>query len=174
MDKEDEELIAFAEFVATKFQSSRDGWVYSRDLGDLKHIRYGHDHTGYNHWRKRLRRAFDPKHLLGRDSFSRALRGNERKTSLKMRFLEARAWIKVSLAKDSNLPDGQINGNLTHWEEDGEYIALFQPRVGVKVLDFLRAEPDNPHAKAILAEMRACSELSWPSEKTSEEATENS
>lgn len=168
MAKTDKDLIEFAQFVATKFQSNRTGWVYSRNTGDLKHIRYEHDYTGYNHWKKRLRRAFDLKHLLGRDSFTLGLFG-KRKESLKFKLMRAVVWIKISLSKDDNLPDGQINGNLTHWEEDGEYIALFQPRVGVKVLDFLRAEPDNPHAKAILAEMHACSELSWPSTEGSEE-----
>ena len=162
MDKKDDSLLKFAEFVATKFQDSRDGWTYSRDTGDLKHIRYERDYTGYNHWTKRVQRAFDLKHLIGRDSFTRQLLG-DRKESLRTRYLHARAWITVSLRKDSNLPDGQINGILTHWEESGEYIALFQPRVGVKVLEFIRANPENPYARAILDEMHACSELSWPS-----------
>lgn len=162
MDKKDEAVLDFAEFVATKFSSNREGWVYSRNRGGLEHIRYRRDYTGYNHWTKRLRRAFDPKHLLGRDSFAKSLLG-KRKRSLSSRVIEALVWIKISLQKDRNLPDGQINGNLTFWEEDGEYIALFQPRVGVKVLEFIRADPENPYARAILDEMLACQELSWPS-----------
>lgn len=155
---ETKDLLDWAEFVATKFQSSRDGWVYSRKRNGLKHIRYESDYTGYNHWMKRAKRAFEWKHLAGTDSFSKMFG----KQTLKQRVRSARAWISVSLRKDSNLPDGQINGNIVHWEEDGEYIAIFQPRVGVKVLEFLKAEPDNPHAQAIIAEMKACVELSWP------------
>lgn len=159
----DEKLIAWAEFVATKFSKNAEGWKYSRNLSGLKHIRYVTDYTGYNHWTKRVRRAFDWKHLTGRDSLSKMFR----KPGLKNNFWNAVAWIRVSLQKSNNLPDGQINGIITHWEEDGEYIALFQPRVGVKVLDFLKADPTNPHARAILDEMHACKELSWPSEKES-------
>lgn len=159
----DEKLLDWAEFVATKFSKNAEGWKYSRDTGPLRHIRYESDYTGYNHWTKRARRAFDWKHLTGRGSFSRTFkRKNE---SLKSRLYFAWAWITVSLRKDSNLPDGQINGILTHWEEDGEYIALFQPRVGVKVIEFIRANPDNEYARAILEEMHFCKELSWPSKK---------
>lgn len=157
----DEKLLKWAEFVATKFRKNAEGWTYSRNTGGLKHIRYESDYTGYNHWTKRVRRAFDWKHLTGRDSFTRHFR----KPGLKNRFWEAYWWIVVSLRKDSNLPDGQINGVITHWEEDGEYIALFQPRVGVKVLEFIKANPENEYARAILDEMHACKELSWPSKE---------
>lgn len=158
----DKQLLDWAEFVATKFSKNLDGWVYSRDVGDLEHIRYRSDHTGYNHWTKRVRRAFAWGHLTGHDRLSRKLRFRE--STIRGQVRAARGWIIFSLRKDKNLPDGQINGIITHWEEDGEYIALFQPRVGVKVIDFLRAEPGNPYAQAILAEMHACKELSWPSE----------
>ena len=158
----DKQLLDWAEFVATKFSKNLDGWVYSRDVGDLEHIRYRSDHTGYNHWTKRVRRAFAWGHLTGHDRLSRQL--GFRESTIRGQVRAARGWIIVSLRKDKNLPDGQINGIITHWEEDGEYIALFQPRVGVKVIDFLRAEPGNPYAQAILAEMHACKELSWPSE----------
>lgn len=155
----DERLLDYAEFVATKFSKNMDGWKYSRNTGGLKHIRYERDYTGYNHWTKRIRRAFDWKHLTGQDSFSKAFRTR----GFKAQFWSAISWIRVSLRKDSNLPDGQINGIITHWEEDGEYIALFQPRVGVKVLEFIKADPENPYARAILDEMHAMAELSWPS-----------
>lgn len=159
----DKKLLDWAEFVATKFSKNMDGWVYSRDTGPLRHIRYESDYKGYNHWAKRARRAFDWKHLTGTDSFSKMFRKNE---SLKMRLYSAWAWVRVCLRKDSNLPDGMINGIITHWEEDGEYIALFQPRVGVRVIDFIRSNPDNEYARAILDEMHACKELSWPSKGT--------
>jgi len=160
----DEKLLKWAEFVATKFSKNAEGWKYSRNTGGLKHIRYESDYTGYNHWTKRLKRAFDWGHLTGRDGLSRHFRPK----GLKNRVLSAIAWIRVSLEKDSNLPDGQINGIITHWEEDGEYIALFQPRVGVKVLEFIKENPDNEYARAILDEMHACAELSWPTKEDSE------
>jgi len=167
--QKDKELLDFVEFVATKFQDDREGWVYSRDLGDLKHIRYESDYTGYNHWTKRIKRAFAPRYLFGRDSISRTLGFGS--GGLKQRVKEAVAWAKVSLEKEKNLPDGIINGIPTNWEEHGEYLMAMQPRVGAKVIEFLRAEPGHPHAQAILAEMHTCVELSgWGG--TSEEDSE--
>jgi hypothetical protein len=163
VDDKDKKILDWAEFVATKFSGNAEGWVYSRDTGDLKHIRYESDYTGRNHWTKRLRRALDLKHLLGRDSFSKTFRQSKR--SIRDELLTAAAWFSVNWRKDSHLPDGQINGIITHWEEDGEYIALFQPRVGVKVLDFIRNNPESPYAQAILSEMRACADLSFPAEE---------
>lgn len=60
----------------------------------------------------------------------------------------------MELRKESNLPDGQVNGNLTFWEEDGQYIMLFSPLVGREVIKFLRAEPDSPYAQAIIEQMK--------------------
>lgn len=164
----DEELLNWAEFVATKFYQNGQGWVYSRDLGDLKHLRYASDYTGWNHWTKRLGRAlraWNPREYIRDNKEFPFTLDTRRKPSIRGYFRNA--WIAtiVHLEKNSNLPDGQINGILTNWEEDGEYIAAFQPRVGLKVLDFLRAEPDNEYAKAILAEMHAIVALSWPEEK---------
>lgn len=157
--------LAWVRFVATKFEASADGWVYTRDLGDLEHMRFTSDHTGYNAWWRRLRRAFDWKHLTGRDSLSKALRGRgARRDSLRQRLLSAWYWIVVCLGKDDNRPDGRIaNAAIwTAWEEDGEYIAMMGPTVGVRVLDFLEAEPDHPHARLILDEMARVESLSWP------------
>lgn len=165
----DDDLIQWARFVATKFQSNVDGWKYTRDLGDLVHIRFKRDYTGYNHWTKRLRRAFDWGHLTGTDSISRQI--GRRREGLKSRLIGAYAWIVVCLRKDKNLPDGRLNGNITFWEEDGEYGALFGPTVGVKVLDFIEAEPENPHALAILAEMKRMALLSFPGEEMEDESS---
>lgn len=159
----DQKMIKYVEFLATKFSSDREPWVYSRDTGDLVHIRYRSDFTGYNHWTNRFKRAFDWKHLTGTDSFSRMF-GKER--SAKLRFLHAVAWIRVSLRKSTNLPDGQVNGILTHWEENGEYITMMCPTVGLEVLNFLKAEPDNEHAKAILTEMRRAYNASFGKDKS--------
>jgi hypothetical protein len=124
-----------------------DGWKYSRNIKDLELIRFKHDYTGYNHWTKRVRRAFDPKHLLGIDSISKQLKFRRHG------FLSALAWIKVSLQKDDNLPDGMIGGNITFWEEDGEYIECVGPTIGERIADFLIEEPDNPHAIRIAEEI---------------------
>lgn len=153
-------VLKHARFVAEQFSANHNGWKYSRDTGDLLYIRYRSDVTGYNHWTKRVARPFDWKYLTGRDSFTRALPRKPR--ILRDQVRSAWAWIYVSLQQERHLPDGQVNGIITHWEEDGEYIALFQPIVGMKVLDFLEAEPDHPHAKLILAEMERASEMSWP------------
>lgn len=158
----DQRLIDFTRFVATKFASNHTPWVYTRDLDGLKHIRYESDYTGYNHWTKRLKRAFNPKELFETKNSLMVRAGLKRRKFTFKRFFTHAYWhIVVALQKSNNLPDGRINGNITFWEEDGEYIAMMGPTVGVKVLDFLEAEPDNEHAKAILAAMREAHDASW-------------
>lgn len=157
-----ETLLDFAHFVATKFSSSVKGWTYTRDLGDLVHIRYKRDTTGRNRFDRRLRRALNIKSLFGHDDISIMLGHKPTGLRIRNRYLGARAHFLVAMRKNSNLPDGMVNGNIVHWEEDGEYIALFGPTVGVKVIEFLRAEPDNPYAQAIMAEMRRMADKSWP------------
>lgn len=134
-----------------------EGWKYTRSTGDLEHIRYRHDHTGYDHWTKRWARGLNIDHLLARDGLSRGmhsyLKGEPLWKQVRGRVLSAVAWFRVSVRKDKNLPDGTINGNLIHWEEDGEYIECVGPTVGVKIADFLEQEPNHPHAIAIAAEI---------------------
>lgn len=164
-----EKLLDWAEFVATKFRDDRDGWKYSRNLGGLKHIRYESDYTGPNHWWKRFVRGLEfgwEHHFHAKPgSLAHQLAGTERHTSLWSRIRGFWIYFLIQVRKDSNLPDGQIHGIITHWEENGEYIALFQPRVGVKVIEFIRDNPNNQYARAILDEMHACKELSWPSKE---------
>jgi len=131
-----------------------DGWTYTRDIGGLKHIRFERDYTGYNHWTKRLRRALDWKHLVGRDTLTSQLRGDRKEDSLYQKFLFAKAYVKVNLFKDSNLPDGSVGGNYVFWEEDGEYIEMVGPTIGALVAEFLMEEPENEHAQAIAGEIR--------------------
>ena len=139
----------YVKSLATHFQSQTEGWYYTRDLGDMEFIRYKRDYTGYNHWTKRVKRAFDWKHLTGRDSFSKLFRQTRSRYGL----LHAIAWIRVSLRKDSNLPDGVVGGAITMWEEDGEYIESMGPTIGARVADFLMEEPDHPHAIRIAEEI---------------------
>lgn len=132
-----------------------EGWVYSRDIGDLVHIRFKSDTTGYDHWTKRYARALDPKGLLGIDKISKMIWGDEpRNRSIKDIALEAWAYFYVNSRVDTNLPDGRIHGNITFWEEDGEYIEMVGPTVGEKIAEFLIREPENPHAIAIAEEIQ--------------------
>lgn len=169
----DERILKWARFVATKFQSNVEGWTYTRDLGKLKHIRYESDYTGYNHWTKRLGRAvgkWNPvTYFAPKDSLDKMFK--EKNPTIRGYFMRSWIWARVSLRKDSNLPDGLLNGNPVFWEEDGEYGVLFGPTVGVKVLDFLEAEPENPHAVEILAEMKRMAQKSFPGEDEEDESS---
>lgn len=145
----DDDILDWLEFVATKFASSGDGWIYTRNTGDLEHIRYKADSTGYNSFWSRLGRAFSPKMHFKKTSF------------VTPGLSWSLAWIRVSLSKDKNMPDGVVNrGNIiTHWEEDGEYIMLMGPTVGKIFLDFMRANRDHELTVAALAEMRRLIEI---------------
>lgn len=135
-----------------------DGWVYTRDTGDLEAIYYKSSRTGYDHWTKRLKRALNVKQLLGRDGLSKQLGLQPR--GLKDHWYTAQAHFIVNFRRSRSIPDGQINGNPMHWEEDGEYIQCVGPTVGVKIADFLENEPENPYAVAIAEEMNRIWELS--------------
>lgn len=165
LDEKDKRMLDWVRFVATKFAQNSEPWKYSRDHGHLEHIRYSTDHTGYNAFRKRLldglrfgwRYSFQPKRTL--DKWERELK---KEKSIIRRFSDFWFYFLIRFRKDKNLPDGVLsNGVITHWGEDGEYIVMFSPTVGVKVLDFLEAEPENPHARAILAEMRKAEAASF-------------
>lgn len=133
-----------------------DGWVYTRNTGDLEHLRYRRDYTGYNSLPNRIRRAFKWKTLTGADSpFTR-------EATLKLRLLHAWAWIVISLRKERNLPDGKVGPVITFWEEDGEYIEMVGPTIGEHVAAFLINEPEHPHAVAIAAEIRRVAALPEP------------
>lgn len=146
----DDDVLDWLDFVSGKFASSREGWIYKRDTGDLEHIRYKSDSTGYNSFWSRIRRALSPKMHFKKTSFTTP--GP----------LWSLAWIRVSMTKDDNLPDGVVNGGniITHWEEDGEYIMLMGPTVGRIVLDFMRANRDHVLTGAILTEMKRLAQKS--------------
>lgn len=165
MDNADKNMLDWLRFVATKFQHNVDGWTYSRDTGDLEHIRYRSDHTGYNAPLKRfadgLKFGFENAFYARKGSLAARLRGDEHR-NLWQRILTFFIYFHTRFRMEDHLPDGLVNGSIvTHWEEDGEYIVMMGPTVGVKVLDFLEAEPDNVHAQAILAEMRRVEKMSW-------------
>lgn len=165
MNESDKAMLEWVRFVATKFQCNVEGWTYSRDKGDLEHIRYKSDHTGYNAPLKRfadgLKFGFENAFYARKGSLAARL-GSDEDRSVWQRILTFFIYFYTRFRKDDNLPDGLVNGSIiTHWEEDGEYIVMMGPTVGVKVLDFLEAEPDNVYAQAILAEMRRVKQMSW-------------
>lgn len=170
MNTEDAAMLDWVESVTDKFSKNHKPWTYSRDLGWLKHIRYEEDYTGYNHWTKRLQRFFNwvTVSYWNPTGIWRDLEGSEKFwKKLKSWPMHIASWWRVEVRKDQNLPDGQVNGIPTHWEEDGEYITMFCPYVGREVLKFLRADPNNPFAQEIIRAMRETKETSWP--KTKEE-----
>ena len=133
MNEKEQGILGFAQFVTDKFASNHEPWIYSRDTGKLKYIRYESDYTGHNKWTKRLKRYFrditvghfKPEglraQLFPEETFFKRIKD--------WPMIVAVYW-KVHMIKETNLPDGQVNGIITHWEEDGEYIMLFNPVVG--------------------------------------------
>lgn len=133
-----------------------EGWQYTRNTGDLEHIRYRRDYTGRNSLLNRIHRAFEWRMLTGKDG----LFGREQRLSL--RFLHAWAWVVISIRKERNLPDGKVGPVIAFWEEDGEYIEMVGPTIGERIAEFLIAEPTNPHAIAIAAEIQRVAALPEP------------
>lgn len=65
-------------------------------------------------------------------------------------------WLSAyALKRQNNLPDGHLDGGnvIVHWEETGEYLEMVQPSVGALLANFLKDEPENKHAKLIIAEL---------------------
>lgn len=159
MTRSPEEVGSIIRSLATHHNHGA-GWRWTRFTGDLLHIRFRSDFTGYYHWTKRWSRGLDWKHLSGRDSLSKALglhgstKGKPVLKRLQNVYYTALAWFRVSVRKHTNMPDGTINGNPIFWEEDGEYIEVVGPTVGEKIADFLEQDPTNPHAIAIATEIQ--------------------
>lgn len=130
---------------ATHF-APRD-WDYTRDTGDLKHIRYRSDYTGYNRFDRRLKR-FLKDMFWKRDSLIRMMYFSPRR----------HPWItfQTDMLKEKNVPDGVLdNGNIiTHWEETGEYLQYVQPTVGALIADLMDAHPDLPEIQTVALEMK--------------------
>lgn len=121
---------------ATHF-APRD-WDYTRDLGDLKAIRYDDD------LRVRIRMAFRALFRVRPDSLARVIKVSR--------------WrmFRAHLRRDKHLPDGVLDGGriLTHWEETGEYLQYVQPSVGALLAGLMDAHPDLPEVQAIATEMK--------------------
>lgn len=122
-----------------------DGWKYTRSTG-IRHIRYASDFTGHNKLWGRLKFAAYGLAGLGKRSWFRP-------RTVREWYWSIISTIRVRMWPDDHLPDGMVGGAIVHWEEDGEYIELVGPTVGVKVADFLEGEPGNPFAVAIAGEI---------------------
>lgn len=165
MNEKETEVLELAQFVTDKFAKNHEPWVYSRDTDRLKHIRYTSDYTGHNKWTKRLKRFFRDitvEHFNPTGFFKQFSEDQTLFTRIKDWPMIVRVYWSIHIMKEDNLPDGQVNGIITHWEEDGEYIMLFNPVVGREVLKYLKEKPGEIWARNILDAMVKSYETSYP------------
>lgn len=121
-------------------------WDYTR-VHQLKKIRYDSSYDATETFRYRIQRAF-------RFIFGKAIMSTGFSPYWRVRMFF------YALKRDKNLPDGILDGGnvITHWEETGEYLQMVQPSVGALLATFLKEEPENPHAKLIIAELERISD----------------
>lgn len=114
-------------------------WNYTRDTRHIREIRLN---DPYEALHRRVWRAV--RSVIFRDSLTKTLESP--------RF----GMVTHYLKRDKNLPDGVLDsGNIiTFWEETGEYLQYVQPSVGSLFAEWMLAEPENPHAQKIAAEMK--------------------
>lgn len=166
---EEQNVINDAVFNACKFARNHSPLEYDPVNEDLIHIRYAGDSTGYFSKVNRIKRAvknfweylFKGKDLLGfiddeKPSFLKRIQN---------RWFNAISMAKVNLTKDKHLPDATVNDNIYHWDEDAIYAVYFQPLVGMEILRFLQAEPDNPWAQRIAKTMTEVSSKTFENAK---------
>lgn len=120
--------------------SERD-WNYTRKT-DIKDIRYTGERL--DPLSKRLTSGF---HFLFRSKKHGIIYDNGFWLRIRMFF--------YSLERYKNAPDGHLDSGkiLVLWEEDGEYLQMVQPTVGALLANFLKEDPEHPHAKIIIAEL---------------------
>lgn len=138
------EAVEALDFLANHFEF-RD-WNYTR-ISSIESIRYTPEHDPNNKVSYRIKQA--AYWMFGRTPEWYASLGE--KNSIAKRFRMA----IYSLKRDHNLPDGVLDGGnvITFWEETGEYLNLVQPTVGALLANFLKEEPEHPHAKLITSEL---------------------
>jgi len=124
-------------------------WDYTR-LSHIKSIKYESKHDKTNSFLFRLKSVL--RWLFGpTPNFIKELEPT----------LLGRTKNRICIAyflfiKEKNVPDGVLlnsGGVITEWEETGEYLQLVQPSVGALLADFLKEDPEHPHAKIITAEL---------------------
>lgn len=134
------ESLEYLDFLSNHF-AFRD-WDYTR-VSHIKDIRYKREHDVRNQYKYRFRKAL--KFLFLGDKwwpFGYTMRD---RFSMFVYFLK----------RETNTPDGILDGGniITFWEETGEYLNMMQPTVGALLVNFLKEEPEHPHAKLIQAEL---------------------
>lgn len=122
--------------LATRFEG--EDWEYTRDIGDLRPIRYG------SRW-------------AGVKSALLTLASSDRSASALRKAIGVGRW-RVALAHlkaDGRRPDGVLdNGSIiTHWEEHGEYLQLVQPAVGEIVAEIMTEHHDLALVQALAGEI---------------------
>lgn len=124
---------------ATHFEVN--DWCYTRNLGDLRALRYV---DPYERPLARAKRALRCLTKIRKDDLDQVIPVN--------RFLMALCHLK----RDNRLPDGVLDGGgiITVWEETGEYLQYVQPSVGALLADLMDAHPDLPEVQAIADEMK--------------------
>lgn len=132
--------VEYLDFLANHFEH-RD-WDYTR-LHHIKEIKYDKAWDERDNLKFRIKIAF------------RVVFKKERNPLLKMSTFGKVRLFFYCLMREKQTPDGALNdGNvITYWEETGEYLQMVQPSVGALLVDFLKEEPNNPHAKKITAEL---------------------
>lgn len=128
---------------------ARDDWEYTSDLGTLE-MSY-QDSRDRAKPLRRIQEALD--WLLHYPKWAEAFDGNgpwHRRAAFRLQMF----WYELFQYRPSDLPDAKVGSVLTFWMEDGLYIEMVQPSVGLLLADFLEQEPDNHHAQKIRAEMQ--------------------
>jgi len=149
-----EEVRRWADRIYYPF-TDRD-WTYTRYHG-LKHIRHKDDYSGSDAIPRRVQRAFKHLFQIRFEEWEKTLRGK----TLRDRLLSRWYGFLIALETPNNLPDGQIGGAYTIWEEQADYIITVRPSVGDEIAKFLRECPDNPYAIAIATEVKRAVETGY-------------
>jgi len=128
---------------------AHNDWNYTRH-DHIKSIRYTREHDRYNLLFYRVKRSF--RWAFTQSSFMKYF--DEDKNIFQRLVIRFETFI-FSLKRDDYLPDGVLNDGsiITFWEETGEYLQMVQPSVGSLLVNFLKEDPENPHAKLIIAEI---------------------
>lgn len=123
---------------ATHF-TPRD-WCYTRDVGDLREIRYDGKTDALAFRARMAMRAL----VKRRQDWEKAVGVSRWRMCV------------THLRRDRHLPDGVLNGGsvIAYWEETGEYLQYVQPSVGALLADLMDAHPDLPEVQAIADEMK--------------------
>lgn len=136
---------------------ARNDWQWTR-LHDIEAIYRKSDRDGYDALRNRVKRAFQLGLLPDKSRLTRMFCGEDAPwwTRLRHDFMFRVYGFRRELQREKHLPDGHLEnaGVIAYWEEDGEYLQYVQPSIGLLLAEWLAAEPDNKHARAIFAEMQ--------------------